>query len=60
VSAGESEVVSPNTDSEIMPQLKDHLEISTKRSEQAHILTILSRSWNVRERKRVSSFKLHG
>jgi hypothetical protein len=43
------EAASSSTDSEILPQLKDKLEISTKRSEQAHILTVLPESWNVRE-----------
>jgi hypothetical protein len=50
MSVGESEeAASSSTDWEILPQLKDKLEISTKRSEQAHILTVLPQSWNVKE-----------
>jgi hypothetical protein len=51
MSVGESEeAASSSTDSEILPQLKDKLEIQeTKRSEQAHILAVLPQSWNVRE-----------
>jgi hypothetical protein len=59
MSASENDDALSSTDSEVIAQLNDKSEISTKRSKPAHIVTILLQKWNVRKTQKLFKRSAH-